>query len=218
MGNRTRGRALALQYLYMLDILGGKTHRPATEFLDYWVEGGCDGEAKEFATHLIALAMACRDEADSEVAAISRNWKVERMAVVDRNIIRLAFAELKYDKETPYKVVLDEAIELAREFSTEESGAFVNGILDKVRERLRPETIAASGAVAADPAAPNDGGAIGGPTAADYGGAGVPCRGRSERTHARPSALPGDVSRPETGDSGADVTVPAARDAEPSGR
>jgi N utilization substance protein B len=68
------------------------------------------------------------------------------MATVDRNIVRLAFAELKYEKDTPYRVILDEAVELAKQFSTEDSGAFVNGVLDKLRESLRPETVNEKGA------------------------------------------------------------------------
>ncbi|MCX7805261.1 MAG: transcription antitermination factor NusB [Planctomycetota bacterium] len=170
MGKRRRGRALALQYLYMCDVLGEKVRRPLTEFIDYWAEEeGDDKETREFASRLATLALACREEADAEAAAISFNWKVERMAVVDRNIIRLAFAELKYEKDTPCKVILDEAVELAKEFSSEESGSFVNGILDALCGRLRPETAVAAGDAGSGTAAASGSAASG---AADPGTAG----------------------------------------------
>ena len=93
--------------------------------------------ARDFARALALDAHALRDEIDALVTSRARNWRIERMAVVDRNILRLATYELRYT-ETPTAVVLDEAVNLARRFGDDPSPAFVNGILDAIAQDVRP--------------------------------------------------------------------------------
>jgi N utilization substance protein B len=87
---------------------------------------------------LVCGVAACRDEVDARIASHSRHWRVERMAAVDRNVLRLAAYELIHT-DTPDSVILNEAIELAHDFGTERSPAFVNGVLDAVARALREE-------------------------------------------------------------------------------
>lgn len=130
MKDRHREREKALQMLYEADIgeahggVEGNTAR----------EGGSSRVAPEerYAHLLAAGVLEKRHEIDSAIESCSENWSVERMSVIDRNILRLAVYELLYCPETPYKVVIDEAVELAKTYGTEESSAFVNGVLDKV--------------------------------------------------------------------------------------
>jgi len=96
-------------------------------------------EAREFAMLLVAGVIRRLAEVDELIRQASLNWRIDRMAMVDRNILRLATFELMEVLETPMKVVLNEAIELSKRFGTEDSGAFVNGVLDKVGSLLRPQ-------------------------------------------------------------------------------
>ncbi len=90
------------------------------------------------AHELLSGALAARDEADSILARHAKHWDMSRLALVDRNILRLAAAEL-LDRQTPPKVVISEAIRLAREFSTADSGRFVNGVIDAVLKELQAD-------------------------------------------------------------------------------
>lgn len=130
MKDRHREREKALQMLYEADIgevhggVEGKTMREGTS---------SQVAPEERYAHLLAAGvLEKRHEIDSAIESCSENWSVERMSVIDRNILRLAVYELLYCPETPYKVVIDEAVELAKTYGTEESSAFVNGVLDKV--------------------------------------------------------------------------------------
>lgn len=106
----------------------------------YWnhLAVGRPGEpaARSFAEHLVEVVLRRREEIDEAIRRVSDNWKLERMGTVDRNVLRLALAELLEDRETPAAVILDEAIEVAKRFGGEESGHFVNGVLDALRCRL----------------------------------------------------------------------------------
>ena len=130
MKDRHREREKALQMLYEADIgelyggVEGNTMREGTS---------SHVDREERYAHLLAAGvLEKRHEIDSAIESCSENWSVERMSVIDRNILRLAVYELLYCPETPYKVVIDEAVELAKTYGTEESSAFVNGVLDKV--------------------------------------------------------------------------------------
>ncbi len=131
MKDRRREREKALQMLYEADI--GEVHG-GVEGNNTLREGTLSRVAPEerYAHFLAAGALEKRHEIDSAIESCSENWSVERMSVIDRNILRLAVYELLYCLETPYKVVIDEAVELAKTYGTEESSAFVNGVLDKV--------------------------------------------------------------------------------------
>lgn len=132
MSVRRKARETALQVLYKTDISEGRAGEGPLEF-DSLVEGT---EARRYCEALVSGISAKRDEIDAVIERHSENWTVERMAVVDRNVLRIAVYELMYSEDVPYKVAIDEAVELAKLYGTEESGAFINGIIDKVRKSL----------------------------------------------------------------------------------
>ncbi len=99
------------------------------------------GRAFEFAERLLRGSLEHREEIDAVIGAQAENWRLERMPVVDRNILRLAVYELLYESDVPHLVVVDEAIELAKQFGSEQSGRFINGLLDGVlKSRPLPGT------------------------------------------------------------------------------
>jgi N utilization substance protein B len=140
---RTLGRELALQYLYMHDSLAGKEVPPLAEYFARTPQPP-PPESSEFARKLIALVLDHRGELDQELAVAATNWRLSRMPLVDRNVLRLGLAELMGCPESPVKVVINEAVELARRYSSESACAFVNGILDHLRKKHRPEEEAAA--------------------------------------------------------------------------
>ncbi len=134
MRKRTQGRELALQILYQVDLLKGLPDEERARFLAEHAEGP---EVREFATALVDGVLARREEIDVEIEEVAKNWELGRMAIIDRNILRMGILELVYrSDEIPPKVAINEAVDLAKKYSTKNSSAFVNGILDKVRERF----------------------------------------------------------------------------------
>ncbi|MFO7899608.1 MAG: transcription antitermination factor NusB [Planctomycetota bacterium] len=130
---RTRARELALRALYLIDIRGPGVQ---TEVADY-LEAEADGpEVLGFARALVGGVSLQRAKIDERIASVAENWEIHRMAVVDRNILRLGTYELMCLPDVPPKVSINEAINLAKRYSTADSGAFVNGILDKLRVDL----------------------------------------------------------------------------------
>src|SRR5579862_7631169 len=138
MGQRRRARECALQLLYQLDVQSeadGSTTGPFTEQLEllrdqvalFWAEFDGDAEVREFAERLVKGVLSRRVELDETIQRSSKNWRLERMARVDRNILRLATYELFHLPDIPKRVTLNEAIELAKRFGAEDSGAFING-------------------------------------------------------------------------------------------
>ena len=143
MGSRRHGREVALQVLYQLDVQEQLTGDQALGlFWKYFArdeeEGDArdDGEAGAFAETLVKGVRENLGEIDQLISRASRNWRLERMARVDRNLLRLAVWELKYSKDVPAKVAINEAIEIAKRYGTAESPAFVNGILDRCLEEI----------------------------------------------------------------------------------
>lgn len=130
MKNRTRARELALQFLYQLDLVGEHVLEDLPAFLR---QEESDAEACRFAKR-IALGTHERHAAiDEVIQRVAQNWQISRMAVIDRNVLRLATYELLYCDDIPPKVAINEAIELGKRYSTANSGAFINGILDKIK-------------------------------------------------------------------------------------
>lgn len=128
--SRRRSREVALQVLYAMDVKGrGADVEEAFEQAAAHFE--LPEGARAFAKELCCGVAACREELDRRLAAHSEHWRLERMAAVDRNVLRLAAYEILHT-ETPASVVIDEAIELARRFGGESSPAFVNGVLDSL--------------------------------------------------------------------------------------
>ncbi len=137
MGARTSGREAALQALYALD--GGSPSRDDVEraIKDYWRELPGDVEGREYADVLIRGAAGARDLVDGLIKGASRHWRLERMARVDRNILRLGVFELRDCRDVPRAVVIDEAVELAKRYGAEGSSVFVNGVLDRIADDLK---------------------------------------------------------------------------------
>lgn len=136
-GSRRRGREAALQILFQIDASGVSPSRARHL---YWSQlaAGRPGEsaARTFADHLVEVVQRRQEEIDTAIRAVSEHWRLERMGKVDRNVIRLALAELLEDSATPAAVILDEAIEIAKRYGGEESGQFVNGVLDALKRGL----------------------------------------------------------------------------------
>jgi N utilization substance protein B len=137
---RRRAREAALQMLYQAEV--GRTG--ADEAIGtFWAEHDphdeIAGEHRTFAESLVRGTLDRLEEIDRYLSARALNWRIERMAVIDRQVLRLAVCELLTEPDTPARVVLNEAIELARTFSGDESVPFVNGVLDSVRKDLGRE-------------------------------------------------------------------------------
>jgi transcription antitermination protein NusB len=138
---RKRARAAALQALYECEV-GGLTPQQAFGVLHRAGPPEVDdpGESEHgFVTSLVNGAMQNRAALDERIGDAARNWRVERMAVLDRLVMRLAVEELLSHRESPPRVVISEAIELARAYSGEDAAKFVNGVLDGVYRRLKDE-------------------------------------------------------------------------------
>jgi len=138
LGMRRLARERALQALYQLDISGGISIEEALEWA--WAANAQEEPKQEgahrFATELVQGACESIEEIDSLVEAHSHHWRLERMSKIDRNILRLGVFELKYRPDIPKKVTLNEAIELAKKFGTENSSAFINGLLDRLASSI----------------------------------------------------------------------------------
>lgn len=119
--------------LFQIDMAGGS---PEEIYPHFWREHEAEIEVRAFAQGLVEGVTREREALDGIIAGSAAHWRVARMAVVDRNILRLAVYELARLPETPAAVVLDEAIEVGKKFGSEQSGSFINGILDAVRKRI----------------------------------------------------------------------------------
>ncbi len=131
MGQRRLARESAVAILYLMDICS-LSLKEAT--LSYWKEENGPPKVKEFATLLIEGTSGNLAEIDSLISQHAENWELKRMASIDRAVLRLATFELMKLLDTPINVIIDEAIEIAKKYSTADSGKFVNGILDKIKE------------------------------------------------------------------------------------
>lgn len=137
---RRRARAAALQMLYQMEIgRAGAVEVIATYWPSREPEEALDEPLREFANGLVRGTTGRVGEIDGILRAHAQNWRIERMAVIDRIVLRLAVYELLADVETPARVVINEAIELARTYTGDEAVAFVNGVLDAVRKDLSRE-------------------------------------------------------------------------------
>ena len=133
MGTRRRGRESALQVLYQIDV----TQRNAEEALAlFWSNFAFDEEARSFSESLVRGVVEHYDEINDLVERHAEHWKMSRMTWIDRNILRMAVFEFLYCADVPSKVTINEAIELGKRFGSEDSGAFVNGILDRITQYL----------------------------------------------------------------------------------
>jgi transcription antitermination protein NusB len=136
VGPRRQARELALQLLYELDVRGEATPGSAAE--DFWGRQDAPDEARTYADVLVRGTKLHQPKIDELITRFAEHWDLDRMAVVDRNILRAGIFELLWGVEVPPKVVINEALEIAKKFSTEESTRFINGLLDRVRRELCP--------------------------------------------------------------------------------
>src|SRR5438270_8949775 len=139
MGSRRKARECALQMLFAADI--GGAARPDDLVRVYWEELGepeLDEGAREFATRLVTGALAHLADLDDRIRSRAEHWRIARMAIVDRNVLRLAVYEFLHEP-TPRTVTINEALEIARRFSTYEATQFINGILDAIKRDLDEE-------------------------------------------------------------------------------
>ena len=128
--SRSRCRELALQFLYQAEFAGERREEEVARFWQHFQKGN---QTPAYLLQLVEGVAAHLEELDALIARYSEHWRLERMAAVDRNLLRLAAYELLYQPQVPPKVVINEAVELAKRYGTEVSGAFVNGILDRIR-------------------------------------------------------------------------------------
>ena len=137
MGIRRQARETALQILYLTDVAKMPVEDAIIAVL---ADTELPDKAGDFSTLLARGAVEHRTTLDEFIVKYAENWELHRMAAVDRNLLRLAAYELLHYPETPVSVVIDEAVEIAKSFSTQDSGKFVNGILDKIKLE-RPEEV-----------------------------------------------------------------------------
>lgn len=136
MGMRRKARELVLQAAYALEMSGS----PKEEIFNTFFHGlAKDSDALEFAKNLFQKTLEEKEKLDQEISLAVKNWNWSRLAVLDRLILRQALCELLYFEEIPPKVTINEAIELAKKFSTGESGQFVNGVLDALYKKYQGE-------------------------------------------------------------------------------
>ncbi len=135
MGSRRKAREVALQFLYQLEINSGSLDEGLRLF---WTEHPVQKEVRVYATELIRGSYENLDKIDSLLADYTQNWDVKRMAAVDRNLLRLATYEMLLAQTAPPIVVINETVDIAKKYSTPDSGAFVNGILDRIRMEKIP--------------------------------------------------------------------------------
>lgn len=132
MGSRRRARELALQLLYQHEL----THSSAEEMQrDFEEWASAPSGVRSFAAELLEGCLEHLEEIDAELDRQTSHWRLERLAAVDRNILRLGLYELLYRPDTPPAVVIDEAIEIAKRYGAEDSARFVNGVLDGFLKR-----------------------------------------------------------------------------------
>lgn len=131
MGNRHKAREFALQGLYMYEV--SKT--PVENITEFqWLDGEAIDDSKGFAVELIKGVISNIEELDQIIRRYSKNWKFERLSIIDKSILRLAIFEMIFKKDIPAVVTINECIELGKTFGGENSGQFINGILDAVNK------------------------------------------------------------------------------------
>jgi N utilization substance protein B len=142
MGSRRKARECALQMLFAADVAGAAPEEVLRTYWAHLSEPETENAAREFATRLAAGTLAHLEALDERIRSRAEHWRIPRMAIVDRNILRLAVYEFLYEP-TPRTVAINEALEIARRFSTYEATQFINGILDAIKRDLdeqQPQT------------------------------------------------------------------------------
>jgi N utilization substance protein B len=131
MSARSHGREAALQMLFAIDAAG---HPGDGVISDFWREFPGDGEARPYADEVVRGVCNDPKSLDELITRASQNWRLERMSRIDRNILRLGTWELLHKQDVPVAVIIDEAVELAKRYGNENSGSFINGVLNRVAQ------------------------------------------------------------------------------------
>ena len=126
-------RELALQVLFQLDMTKQDAAQAFTQIKEHFTKRE---EDHEFAERIVLGIVKHSKEIDHLIERFSENWRIDRMSIIDRNILRMAIFELLYCEDIPPKVTINEAIDLGKRFGSEESGSFVNGLLDRIRSEV----------------------------------------------------------------------------------
>ncbi|MFQ5431571.1 MAG: transcription antitermination factor NusB [Nitrospinota bacterium] len=137
MGLRHSGREAAVKILYSIEF---SDNQPDAALSDYWLNHKASAKYKEFTLRLVKGVTEKRPEIDNMINSASKNWPIGRIAEIDKNIIRLAVYELIGCNEVPTAVAINEAVELAKQYSGGKSAAFINGILGEIQEGFKKET------------------------------------------------------------------------------
>lgn len=137
MRKRTQAREFALQILYQMDITHDSYEASLDNFWQAHIEDNIEESIKNFTTEVVKGVAQNLAEIDTKIAQYATNWQLSRMAVVDRNILRLGSYEVMFRDDIPPKVSINEAVELAKRYSGIEAGKFVNAILDKIKQEMK---------------------------------------------------------------------------------
>jgi N utilization substance protein B len=133
MGTRRQAREWGIQLLFQLDLNPGEID---TVFARFWTDKTVDPVMRDFTEQLVRGVRTNLAQIDATIERYAENWHIDRMAAVDRNVMRMALYEMLFCKDIPPVVSINEAVDIAKYFSSNESGRFVNGILDRVRKDL----------------------------------------------------------------------------------
>jgi len=133
MGKRRKARESTLQILFQLEFNDSELENI---FESFWQEKKASKEIKEYSRWLVEGIVSHRERIDRLIQSVSENWRIDRMALVDRNVLRIAVFELLCEERLAPAIVIDEAIEIAKKYSSEEAATFVNGILDAARKKI----------------------------------------------------------------------------------
>ena len=133
MGRRRKAREETLRILFRLEF--ENTHLEKT-LIQYWENRKTSEEIKEYSTWLVNGIISRKERIDNIIQRVSEHWRISRMALIDRNILRIAVFELLYEENIAPPIVINEAIEIAKKYSGDQAATFVNGILDAIRKKL----------------------------------------------------------------------------------
>jgi N utilization substance protein B len=132
MGSRRKGREAALRILYFMDVANVSGTQAIKSYWGHLIDDVEGSDGAEFANQLVQAYVEQEAEINELIRSASHHWRLERMPVVDRNVLRVAIVELREMGDIPKRVTLNEAVELAKRFGSEGSAAFVNGVLDRI--------------------------------------------------------------------------------------
>jgi len=136
MGRRRKARESALQILFQLEF---DDSPPEIIIEQYWKNKKTDVEEKETCIQIVNGVIQYRQEIDENIQAVSENWRISRMVLIDRNILRISTYEFLYGKDLAPGIIINEAIEIAKKFSSDLSATFINGILDALKNKLEKD-------------------------------------------------------------------------------